>query len=324
MSTRADYQPPYAPAERVFASPPPSAEYGDRFFMVNDPQNGGYWLQHKEEPSRADGYTENRDEAGVWQWRHCWEWTAYGRTLEMLPLPIIMKELTAAERDIPHTELGKLANGRILLIKDKEGKYCDIKLQGVMERSQAPIYKVGELFADKNLKEMVFELLTPPDASTGGVEMQEVVCYAEAQRQEDKRRFLVKSVKPDEVNGYSYFSGLKHVSRKLAQLFDKKELRRQFDGVPKSEIVIELLKPLPLSKMEDFFKPDALALIKASPKNELIRGFMLSKLKVMPPAEADTFEKIQEWVIWNCEKKGPRPLGIDSSVPESHACKRIA
>lgn len=316
MSEEPIYIPPYPQAEASFTDVSAMPELEGRHFIVYAPgesDSGSYYKCNSR--GEADGYTSDWNQAGVFPWVMVRGWTYARRRFHMLPLPTQMTTPTPAERDLSQLEIGKLPEGRFLLIKDREGKYMDSSLQAAMERSQAPIYKVKDLFTNKKLKEMVFELLTPLDAHEGGAELQEVICYAEAQRQEDHRRFMVKRLLPNQSNGYVYFVHGKDtptVSRKNAWHFDKKELRRQFDDVTKAEIVIELLKPLPLSKMADFFVPSALELIKQSPKNELIRGFMLSKLKVMPPVEADTFEKIEQWVIWNVEKKRVRPLGISS------------
>lgn len=226
----------------------------------------------------------------------------------MLPeLSLAPLEPTDSERDIKFEELGKLVTTRFVVIKDAEGKYYDDKLNQVMERKLAKVMKPGELFGREKYKPFTFELLQPVDALTGGPTLKEVVCYAEVQRQEESVRFLVKTVKPHVSNGYSYCSAshVGHVSRSQAHLMDRKEMRRRFDDIAKAEIVIEMLAPQPISKITDFFTGDTLRLIQAAPKNESVKGFMLSKLKVMPPAEADTYEKLKDWIEWNVSSKQP-------------------
>jgi hypothetical protein len=293
---------PYQPAEQVFNTRIPE-EYRGRYFLCHSSE--GWWVAGDDNGSYASGYCENRDEAFAFTWEVACSWPTGRRTVEMLPIaPAIPSAPTAAERDIKWGELGKLGANRLCLIKDAEGKYLDGNLQVVMSREVAPVQKCSTMFGLALVKQYTFELLVPADADTGGPEMQEVICYAEAMRQDDTKRFLVKWVKPNEVSGYAYaMSARLMVCRGSAQLYDKKELRRYFDDVPKAEVIIELLKPQPISKMNDFFNEQAVALIKASPNNELVRGFMLSKLKVMPPTEADTYEKLEHWICWNVSNK---------------------
>lgn len=308
-----EYKPPYPEAERIFTEADDGGigivpvQYKDRAFLVYTDRAGmGYWL--KSPSGSVYSGMDNRDGAHVFDWEHCSEW-AYNRTrIEMLPLPVTMTEPTESTGDIKWGELGKVATHRLCIVKNKDGKYIDGNLKEVEERKLATIHKCIKLYGLDLMKPFTFELLKPVDAETGGPEMQEVICYAEAMRQEDKARFLVKFVKPCEVTGYTYYPKTRRAS---ASVLEKKEVRRLFDSVPKAEIVIELLKPMKVSKLEDFFNASALQLIQASPKNEHVRAFMLSKLKVMPPVEADTMEKIREWVEWNVAKKRAAELSFE-------------
>lgn len=222
--------------------------------------------------------------------------------MELLPLPQPLI-ITAADRDIKFGGLGKVGLSRLCILKNNEGQYVDGNLQPVAERALATIQRVDKLYAMDIVRPFTFELLVPADADTGGPEVQFTVKFAEAQRDTDAARFLVKYVAAEEVTGYSYFSSVgSRSNRAKAFVMDKKSLRRYFDDVKKELIVIELLKPMPLSKITDFFSKDAIELIKTAFKSEPIRGFMLSKLKVMPPAELDTFEKLQGWIEWNVGK----------------------
>lgn len=311
-----DYKPPYAPAERIFlerlAGGIP-AGYKDRAFLISMDDGMGYWkrVPSTSEPGgfTASGYTGmDRSMADVFPWETVRSWTYEGRKIEMLPgLSRAPLEPTESERDIKWEELGKLAIARFCIAKDAEGKYYDKKLNQVVERKLAKVMRVGELFGSEKYKSFTFELLVPVDAATGGPALKKVVCYAEAQRQEGSVRFLVKTVKPNASNGYSYCSASHngHVSRSEAHLMDGNEMRRRFDDTPKAGIIIEMLAPQPISKITDFFTGDTLRLIQAAPKNESVKGFMLSKLMVMPPAEADTYEKLKEWIEWNVSSKNP-------------------
>jgi hypothetical protein len=66
------------------------------------------------------------------------------------------------------------------------------------------------------------------------------------------------------------------------------------------------------------FSSSALALIKAMPNLPEMRGFMLSQLGVMPPPEADTYDKVKAWVESNVAAK-PIPMSKgrsdDPTVP---------
>lgn len=301
------YEPPFPPAEMEFTNEnKPGRELDDRYFIVFDYERGEYWRNGSS--NQPSGYTAFREEAGCWTGLHMKTWGFGSAKVEMLPLRNpIPTEPNEADRDIKWGELGKVGDQRVCIIKDKEGKYLDGNLKEVAERKLAPVLKCCRLFGLPMLQPCVFELLKPLNADTGGPEMQEIICYAEAQRQEDKARFLVKSVKAGEVNGYAYFYAPSiKVRRELCVPIDRKELRRLYDEVPKAEIIIELLKPMPVSKMADFFNPSTIDLIKAAPKNEQILGFMLSKLKVLPPEELDTYDKLKEWIEWNVDKSATK------------------
>jgi len=310
---------PFEPAEAVFESQTQiPAGLSDRWFLIyTEGREYGYW-----HASGSGYHQENRNLSGPFSYHRAASsiQTVGGgiRTrAELLPLP--MPELTEpndADRDISYGGLGKVEATRKCLIKDKEGKYYDGNLKEVAERKLAPIHRVDKLYGLDMMKPFTFELLQPRDALTGGPGLKEVVCYAEAMRQEDNARFLVRHVKSNEQTGYVYFSNvevLPTVSRSKAHMLDKKELRRRFDDVPKAEIIIEQLVPQPISKLEDFFNASAIQLLKVAPNNENVRGFMLSKLKVMPPKEADTFDKLKEWIEWNVSKASTKPM---SSVEE--------
>lgn len=303
------YEPPFPPAEMEFTNEnKPGRELYDRHFIVFDSERGEYWRNGSS--NQPSGYTAFREEAGCWTGLHMKTWGFGSVTrIEMLPIKNpIPTEPNEADRDIKWGELGKVGDQRACIIKDKEGKYLDGNLKEVAERKLAPVLKCCRLFGLPTLQSYVFELLKPLNADTGGPEMQEIICFAEAQRQEGNARFLVKSVKADEVNGYTYFYAPSiKAKRELCVPINQKELRRLYDEVPKVEIIIELLKPMPVSKMSDFFNPSAIDLIKAAPKNEQLRGFMLSKLKVMPPEELDTYDKLKEWIEWNVDKNAAKP-----------------
>ncbi len=74
---------------------------------------------------------------------------------------------------------------------------------------------------------------------------------------------------------------------------------------------VEVLKDEPpkpredgtLSYLSDHFDDAFIGLINDSPTNPLIRGYIMKKLKVMPEASLDTFDKLKEWI----EKTFPVP-----------------
>lgn len=304
MSEETRPVPPFPPAELEFSGGAtndprrPGPEYNNRWFIIRD--GIGYW--RNSDGGEPDGYVASRKEAGVWKGEKISPWNIGAGIMELLPLPQPLI-ITAADRDIKFGGLGKVGLSRLCILKNNEGQYVDGNLQPVAERALATIQRVDKLYAMDIVRPFTFELLVPADADTGGPEVQFTVKFAEAQRDTDAARFLVKYVAAEEVTGYSYFSSVgSRSNRAKAFVMDKKSLRRYFDDVKKELIVIELLKPMPLSKITDFFSKDAIELIKTAFKSEPIRGFMLSKLKVMPPAELDTFEKLQGWIEWNVGK----------------------
>ncbi len=74
---------------------------------------------------------------------------------------------------------------------------------------------------------------------------------------------------------------------------------------------VEVLKDEPpkpredgtMSYLSDHFDDAFIGLINDSPTNPLIRGYIMKKLKVMPEASLDTFDKLKEWI----EKTFPVP-----------------
>lgn len=313
-----DYKPPYQPAEAVFNFGTVPMEFKERAFLVLTPQGPassfGYWKRNQDS-GMGNGYVTDRNEGDLFCWNKVVLWPSDSQRIELLPLPK-PATITASDRDIKFGELGKVESNRLCILKNKEGQYVDGNLQPVADRMAATIQRVDKLYAMDIVKPFTFELLVPADADTGGPEMKETVKFAEAQRDTDAARFLVKYVEADAVTGYSYFSAIgSRSNRAKAWVMDKKNLRRYFEDVKKELIFIELLKPMPLSKITDFFSADAIQLIKLAFKSDNIRGFMLSKLKVMPPKELDTFEKLQEWIEWNVGKvsrSGTTEIALDA------------
>jgi hypothetical protein len=77
---------------------------------------------------------------------------------------------------------------------------------------------------------------------------------------------------------------------------------------------LEILKDKPLPpacKMEDRFTLNFIETLKLSPNNPTLRAHMMRNLKIMPPGELDTFEKLKEWV----EKNFPPLPQMMASAP---------
>lgn len=67
------------------------------------------------------------------------------------------------------------------------------------------------------------------------------------------------------------------------------------------EITYEILpeKPWdgsPPKRIRKLFPYKVIELIKASPKNEMVRGWLLKVTKQLPPEDADTYKKLEEWI----------------------------
>jgi hypothetical protein len=101
------------------------------------------------------------------------------------------------------------------------------------------------------------------------------------------------------------FSG--YDTREKAHIYP---LQEAFDNTSTSSIELEFVvgpEPLPDGKkslLSNWFRPEFVELLMTTPNNPLLRGHMMKRLKKMPPIEADTFEKLRDWVELNCEFAG--------------------
>lgn len=72
-----------------------------------------------------------------------------------------------------------------------------------------------------------------------------------------------------------------------------------------NECVLYILPPEDPSKprrkcnIESLLLPDTIKMIKLAPKNSTFRAKVMSDLNEMPPSEADTYEKIKDWIEFN-------------------------
>lgn len=76
--------------------------------------------------------------------------------------------------------------------------------------------------------------------------------------------------------------------------------------VPRAPTAAEIeqfkLEPDPKPKtcvFEEVFHANFIELVKLSPKNEMVRGNIMRVCKKEPPVEADTFDKIKDWMEHN-------------------------
>jgi len=78
-----------------------------------------------------------------------------------------------------------------------------------------------------------------------------------------------------------------------------KKVEVELDGAKKT---VEVKSP-PKKKcnITDFLPRSVIDLVKSAPNNETIRNLLLAHLKVPVPREEDTFEKVKNWIEYNCE-----------------------
>jgi hypothetical protein len=59
--------------------------------------------------------------------------------------------------------------------------------------------------------------------------------------------------------------------------------------------------------LRDVFDPGFIELLRLVPGNPLVRALVLKLTGQLPPADPMTFEQLQDWIEWNCERR-VRPL----------------
>lgn len=161
-----DYLPPYPQAEVVFAADDfVPMDYPDRHFIINDPEEGGYWIRNDE--GRPDGNTENRDEAGIWTGEEMHDW-GFGRAaVEMLPIlaqaapeaqPAV---IPAAEKTVGIDELKLIELERKFIVRQGEKYWRNFSNGTVHDRNEAYVYAFGEVerMVGHHVASMVYELL---------------------------------------------------------------------------------------------------------------------------------------------------------------------
>lgn len=71
-------------------------------------------------------------------------------------------------------------------------------------------------------------------------------------------------------------------------------------------------KPVKISRLEEVLPAIIIEMIKKAPTNEVYRAHVLASLKRGLPDEADTFDKIKEWIECNIPK-GSTNLGLNAA-----------
>lgn len=145
-----------------------------------------------------------------------------------------------------------------------------------------------------------FELLPPAGPPPTPPEAEREITHAESQRMEGSERFRVKFNTP--ASPGREYAGINSIATNIhsACLFTRSELNTAFGEYPKKDIAIELMKPCRISRLQVFFNSSVIEMLKTVPQNDQVRAFMMSRLKVMPPKDCDTFDKVRDWVEFNC------------------------
>jgi hypothetical protein len=55
--------------------------------------------------------------------------------------------------------------------------------------------------------------------------------------------------------------------------------------------------------LADVFEPGFIELLQLVPRNPLVRALILKLTGKLPPADRVTYEQLQDWIEWNCEKR---------------------
>lgn len=77
--------------------------------------------------------------------------------------------------------------------------------------------------------------------------------------------------------------------------------------------------PVRKSKIELMLPPGLHELAKLAPTNPTVRAGLMSLVGQLPPTEADTYEKIKDWIEFNFDK----PVGLETS-PDPHPLWQVA
>lgn len=229
-----------------------------------------------------------------------------------------------AERDMPLHGVGGLPSNRGVLLKSKpEGPYLDGNLGDVSDRNQAPLFQVSVLYdcilTGKLKEDFLVELLVPSDAYSGGPERdgEEDMQYKDVIKCKDaKVKFLIRLINPVHSNsGYVYYKeGVGYTRRSEASALTAKKIK--YMGLSPDQFLYEKLKPVKLCSINQLFSGTKLALVKAAPTNETVRGLILAATGQMPPDNLDSYEALAEWLEWNCEpRSGTAPTSI--KLPET-------
>ena len=224
------------------------------------------------------------------------------RITEILPPPYPPAERTCRTT----VELKSLPLDRYVAIKEvsrSSSKYWIWDIDnwcGYAERTEPNIFIRLDKFLEERSGHIpeYTEIEVLPDISTPPV-IEKEINPEEIAGLDAKRRFLLKNTANKFVDAAFKSAEFPSCARRwtAANFADAESL----DKIKNYKV---LLLPLAqISAMSQFFSAPALELIKATPNSPEIRGFMLSKLGVMPAPELDTYEKLEEWIIWNVESK---------------------
>jgi hypothetical protein len=303
-----EHTPPFLEAERIVAHGEAANMPEHRRFLVRDCGSNGntatpYWQ------NRANGYRTRNDADALWTPSGIAHYLASGNhvAIELLP----EQPVGTVEKLITVDELDNTPLVRICRLEKLDGTPIGPTLKGSADGKTYGYWSVHELYEMKErLKNKEGKdkfkvcLMARPDALVGGPELEKLVTLEELKALEGTkppRKVLVRSVNASE-DGYYYVDSAtgQNTARSRATQFNVEEAAKFETGQ-----LFELLKAKKLSEFNKLFHSSLINLIKACPNNEVVRGVLLARLRVAVPAECDTYDKIVEWVEWNCDGKVP-------------------
>lgn len=221
-----------------------------------------------------------------------------GGVYEILPDILSVVELVLGS----HEEIAGIKGSRLFRLTNKSGRIVGRNYSAIPE-TQPQVYHLftGYELHDNKTKmanaegeKFTIELMVPADAMTGGPEKERDIPFEEAIAlpAESNPQFLMRCKVPC-GNGYYYQTRPRELALKVGL-----DNLKSMESV-KDEWTVELLKKCKLMEFDKVFNQSAREMIKACPNNEMIRGFLLSRLKVPVPPELDTYEKIVDWAEYN-------------------------
>lgn len=96
------------------------------------------------------------------------------------------------------------------------------------------------------------------------------------------------------------------------------EVARTIPEVEEVAIKPEVIDPPKVNLVNKLFSADFIGMLKAAPKNEMVRGWILKVTKQLPPEDCDTIDKLEAW-LQSIQKEAGVPL----KAPGKRAGMRI-